>query len=67
MFNEEYTAFNIVQRVVGMVSVNVKGGNYKNVIHSLQGRVEDFRIPVAALTFPRTKCNILSLRCTRVE
>ena len=30
-----------------MVSVNVKGGNYKNVIHSLQGRVEDFRIPVA--------------------
>ena len=47
MFNEEHTAFNIVQRVVGMVSVNVKGGNYKNVIHSLQGRVEDFRIPVA--------------------
>ena len=30
-----------------MVSVNVKGGNYKNVIHTLQGRVEDFRIPVA--------------------
>ena len=47
MFNEEHTAFNIVQRVVGMVSVNVKGGNYKNVIHTLQGRVEDFRIPVA--------------------